>query len=196
MPRVLKACPDASLQLVGRDPRPEVQALAKLPGVTVTGYVDDVRPYLENATLFVAPLRFGTGIQNKVLEAMSMEVPTIVSPLAADGLRTESGALPPIEMANTADEFAQAILRGFQRQPLDPTPDAAARAFVQEHFHWSTSGHRVHDLLCAIAAPSSSERPVRESRMRTETLATALNSARSSAAIGMHLDRLVEKKVS
>ncbi len=70
--------------------------------MTVTGFVDDVRPYMEQATVFAATLRFGAGIRNKVLEAMAMEVPVVATPSAADGLRTEDGDQPPLQVASDA----------------------------------------------------------------------------------------------
>ncbi len=70
-----RAIPGARLLIVGYSPTPALQRAKNEPGVTVTGHVDDVRPYLEQATLFVAPIPFGAGIQNKLLEALSMEVP-------------------------------------------------------------------------------------------------------------------------
>lgn len=199
MPRVLKESPQTRLFLVGRDPRPEVQALAQLPNVTVTGYVDDVRPYLEEATLFVAPLRFGTGIQNKVLEAMAMEIPVIASPVAADGLRTEAGHLPPIETAATADEFAQAILRGFQIQTTHPHPDRQVREFVREHFHWATSAERVNDLLHRIT-PTGASQPLHRDMPRLQTLASlaanGLPSQPELAVCTATCERVLEKKVN
>src|SRR4029079_9643158 len=95
-PAVRESRPDARLLIVGRDPTAAVQALAELPGVTVTGFVDDVRPYLEDAWVFAARLRFGAGIQNKLLEAMAMQVPSVVSGLAADGVGNAPGGMPPV----------------------------------------------------------------------------------------------------
>lgn len=152
LPRVQSEFPQARALIVGHSPRPALAAERERPGVTVTGWVDDVRPYLEQATLFVAPLRFGAGIQNKLLEAMAMQVPVIASPLAADGLRTEDGAAPPVRVAETAEEFAAAIAEELRARAAIPVPDADARRFVAAHFDWRVSAWRVHRVLETVAA--------------------------------------------
>lgn len=154
MPRVRAAVPGAHLSLVGRDPAPEVARLAGLPETTVTGLVDDVRPYLEQASVFAAPLRFGAGIQNKLLEAMAMSVPAIASPLAAAGLRVD-GASAPVTEADTPEEFAEAIVRALGRAEADPAPDAGARAWVSARFSWPRSVELVEQALVNAAARRS-----------------------------------------
>ncbi len=154
LPLVQREVPDARALIVGRSPRPALLAEASRPGVTVTGFVDDVRPYLEQATLFVAPLRFGAGIQNKLLEAMAMQVPVIASPLAAQGLYTEDGAQPPLRVASTPAGFAETICAELRARADDPTPDAEARRFVMAHFDWAVSARRVHQALQKVAGNS------------------------------------------
>lgn len=85
-PEVLSVVPDARFYVVGANPRDEVYRLAAAPGVVVTGRVPDVRPYLAHAVTSVAPLRIARGIQNKVLEAMSMAKPVVATPAAVEGL--------------------------------------------------------------------------------------------------------------
>ena len=152
LPLVRRDLPTAGLTLVGRDPVPDVQALGKLDGIRVTGYVDDVRPFLESAAVFAAPLRFGAGIQNKLLEAMSMAVPSVVSTLAADGLRTVDGSVPPIVIADDDAATAAAIVAALRRVAADPTPDWAARAYVEQHFSWEASGASLANLIAAARA--------------------------------------------
>jgi glycosyltransferase involved in cell wall biosynthesis len=147
LPLVRREVPSARLTVVGRDPAPAVTALARLDGVTVTGYVDDVRPYLDRAAVFAAPLRFGAGIQNKLLEAMAMAVPSVVSALAADGLRTVDGAMPPVAIAEGDAEIAAEIVRVLRRVVDDPQPDEAARAYVHANFSWARSGETLAGLV-------------------------------------------------
>ena len=163
MPQVRAAVPGAHLWLVGRDPAPEVAELGSLPETTVTGLVDDVRPYLERASVFAAPLRFGAGIQNKLLEAMAMSVPSITSPLAAAGLRVD-GASAPMAEADTAEEFAEAIVHALRRADADPSPDAGARAWVSARFSWLRSVELVEQALERAAARRGST-PVPAGRM-------------------------------
>lgn len=168
LPLVRHEAPEAEVLLVGRDPTPDVQALADLPGVTVTGFVDDVRPYLERAAVFAAPIRFGAGIQNKVLEAMAMEVPVVASPLAADGLRTVDGRTPPIDIASTPAQFAAAILRRY-REAGTSGPNAALRTYVAAEFDWARQAARVAHLLEDAAAGGRAARPASEPAVEPAT---------------------------
>jgi sugar transferase (PEP-CTERM/EpsH1 system associated) len=105
--------PDARFYIVGARPTQEVQSLRSIPGVVVTGSVPDVRPYLAHATLVVAPLRVARGIQNKVLEAMAMAKPIVVSPEALEGIGAEPGQ--ELLVARNGEEFRSrcvALLQG------------------------------------------------------------------------------------
>jgi glycosyltransferase involved in cell wall biosynthesis len=143
LPLVREAIPNTSLLIVGHSPTAAVRELTACPGVTVTGFVEDVRPFLERAALFVAPLRFGAGIQNKLLEALSMAVPALASPLAADGLRTASGDAPPVLLAATTEQFARTIVQQLRRLERDPTPAYDGRHYVERHFNWERAGEQL-----------------------------------------------------
>ena len=91
MPLLHAAGVAAAFHIVGANPTPAVQSLARLPGVHVTGSVPDVRPYLAHAAVAVAPLKIARGIQNKVLEAMAMARPVVASPQAFEGVRATPG---------------------------------------------------------------------------------------------------------
>jgi glycosyltransferase involved in cell wall biosynthesis len=156
LPRVREVHPDARLLIVGRDPTPAVQALGDLPGVTVTGFVEEVRPYLEEASVFAAPLRFGAGIQNKLLEAMAMQVPSVVSALAADGLRNATGEMPPVVVEDEPVAFAAALVEALDRAASDGTPDAAARAYVARNFDWGRSGDDLATILEDVTSKHAS----------------------------------------
>jgi polysaccharide biosynthesis protein PslH len=106
-PSVRAARPDARLVLVGASPTPAVQALAA-PDITVTGTVDDVKPYLWNAAVAAAPLWTARGIQNKVLEAVAAGLPCVVVPPVAEGLPPE--VTPACPVATTAEDFAGTLL--------------------------------------------------------------------------------------
>jgi glycosyltransferase involved in cell wall biosynthesis len=153
LPLVRRAIPDARALIVGRDPPPRLARAGQLPGVTVTGFVDDVRPYLEQATVFAAPLRFGAGIQNKVLEALAMELPVVASPLAADGLRTEDGLTPPTQVARNAQEFAELITSALRAREANAAPDGASRHYVESHFVWRRSGEQLNRVLDSVVRP-------------------------------------------
>ncbi len=154
-PRVRQRVPEARLLIVGRDAPPDLVRLGNHPGVTVTGFVPDVRPYLEEAAVFAAPLRFAAGIQNKLLEAMAMGLPVVASSLAADGLRTEEGEQPPLAVADTADAFAGHLVDRLLAARRDPTPDRSGRAYVERHFVWDRSAEKLDQVLSAVVTRSA-----------------------------------------
>jgi len=127
--------PELRFYIVGSRPAPQVQALAQAAGVTVTGTVPDVRPYIRHARVAVAPLRIARGIQNKVLEAMAMATPVVVSPQALEGIAAEPGRelLLAAEAADFADAVAQLLARTGNDMGL------AARARVEHHYSWPSN---------------------------------------------------------
>ena len=92
LPLIQKERPEARLMIVGADPSPAVRKLGELPGVTVTGSVPDVRPYILRSCAMVAPLNIARGTQNKILEAMAMGVPVVTSIAGAGGVDAEDEA--------------------------------------------------------------------------------------------------------
>lgn len=146
LPQVQRAIPSARVSIVGRDPTERVRALAERGGVEVTGYVDDIRPYLERAAVFAAPIRHGAGIQNKLLEALAMELPVVASPLAAAGLKTEDGREPPIDVAATR-QMAEAIIARLNQATAGALPDPRLRDYVAEHFDWGRNAARLEGIL-------------------------------------------------
>lgn len=151
MPLVWASVPDAVLTLVGRDPTPRLRRAAADPRITVTGFVEDVRPYLEQAAVFAAPLRIGAGIQNKLLEALAMEVPVVASPLAAAGLHGAAGA-PPLTEAAEAEDVARAVVERLEAARGGAAAHEAGRRFVAEGFTWAVSAARLERLLDEAAA--------------------------------------------
>jgi glycosyltransferase involved in cell wall biosynthesis len=151
LPRVRVEMPAARVAIVGRDPTARVLALADHPGVTVTGFVDDVRPYLERAAVFAAPIRYGAGIQNKVLEALAMEVPVVASPLAADGLRTQNGDVPPVDVAKGPEAMARRVADRLREAAAGATADPVLREYVATHFDWTTNADRLEAILLDAA---------------------------------------------
>jgi len=154
LPRVRRSVPGARLIIVGRDAPSKLIHAAQRAGACVTGFVEDVRPYLEQATVSAAPLRFGAGIQNKLLEAMAMGVPVVASPLAAEGLRTEDGEAPPIAVAGTPEEFADLIVQRLVEARRDPAPSIEVRRFVEQNFVWSSSTAKLERVMASLIGRS------------------------------------------
>ncbi|MCB0216506.1 MAG: glycosyltransferase [Chloroflexi bacterium] len=148
MPRVWAERPEARLLLAGAEPPRALRRLAEAdPRVTVTGYVEDLRACLCRASLAVAPLTYGVGIQNKVLEAMASATPVVASPVAARAL----GARPDRELL--LGEDAEAMARQIQALLDDPQRAAAlgraGRDYVAEHHGWGSAAASFEGLYAS-----------------------------------------------
>ena len=152
LPAVLAREPRARFVIVGARPSPEVQALATLPGVTVTGTVPDVRPYVAHAALSVAPLRVARGIQNKVLEAMSMAQTVVLTPQALEGIDAVPGR--DVVLANDAPSFATVVCAQLAAPGI---LGAAARRLVERAYGWDARLSAL-DALLEISRPAAPDR--------------------------------------
>lgn len=135
LPIVRRSAPGARFHVVGSNPAPEVQALAaadQAGGTFVTGRVPDVRPYVAHAAACVAPMRIARGIQNKVLEAMAMARPTVVTHGALTGIDAVPGE--EVLLADTEEDFAAACLRA--AGPDGAAMGQAARRRVLKDYVW------------------------------------------------------------
>jgi sugar transferase (PEP-CTERM/EpsH1 system associated) len=140
LPTVQNQQPETQFIIVGSNPTEEVTALGQHPGVRVTGRVEDIRPYLRHANLAVAPLRIARGVQNKVLEAMSMATPVVATPAAMEGIAHCETYRPVI--AQAAHEFAQACIRLLDSS-AEESRAPAARECIKRHYDWDTNLDRV-----------------------------------------------------
>lgn len=107
LPLVHKRHPDATFTVVGTNPIDEVLALAGLPGVEVTGRVEDLKPWIQRATMLVAPMRYGAGIKNKVLEAMAVEKPVVTNTTGVEAMNDRVREL--LVLADDDQAFADAV---------------------------------------------------------------------------------------
>jgi glycosyltransferase involved in cell wall biosynthesis len=150
LPLVRRSVSNLQVLIVGRDPsRALLEQARHFPDVIVTGTIDDMRPYLERATLCVAPLRYASGMQNKVLEAMAMEVPVITTSIVAAGLRLNN-AEPPICVADGEARFAERIVRLLAQAQERSRLAIEGRRFVENNFVWSRSAEKL-ERMCAAA---------------------------------------------
>lgn len=151
LPRIHARVPDATLTIVGRNPPPAIQALAtRDQRLIVTGSVPDVRPYMEQAAVFVVPLRVGGGTRLKIFEAMAMERPLVSTSIGAEGLPIHHDE--HLVIADGADAFADAVVA-----LLGDSPRAAALArrgadLVRANFGWD----RVAEEFIRLIAPRGS----------------------------------------
>jgi sugar transferase (PEP-CTERM/EpsH1 system associated) len=144
-PIIRQRMPDAKLRLVGSNPNDVVRNLASIPGVTVTGHVPDVRPYLSDATLTVAPLRLARGTQNKILESMAMGIPVVATSVAAKGVTAIPGS--QLLVADEPEQFANAVLRIFESGNLRKSISDSALRQMEEAHSWPRSMQVLDNIL-------------------------------------------------
>lgn len=150
-PGIRATNPDLHFYIVGSSPASAVTQLARLPGVTVTGRVEDVRPYLQHALAAVAPMRIARGVQNKVLEAMAMEKPVIVSSKGLEGIDAVHGE--HVLLADTTQDYLaclQQVVSGGQEEM-----GQRARQRISVHFNWDENLPEVVYLLAGQPLPDS-----------------------------------------
>lgn len=135
LPRLLEARAEARLMIVGRDAAPEIQALDRIPEVTVTGYVADIQPYYAQGSLFVLPMFHGGGTRFKVLEALMAGMPLVSTRMGIAGIPLEHGV--HCLLADDADAFVEAILALWAEPALGPRLARQGRHLVQAQFDWS-----------------------------------------------------------
>ena len=144
-PRIRERHPDAGFCIVGVNPAKAVRRLGGHNGITVTGRVDDVRPYLQHARAAVAPLRIARGIQNKVLEAMAMARPVLATRAAIDGI-----PLPEqLDALISEQPETLAVLAGEVISGVHSTTGASGREFVLRHYRWDRNLEKFGGLLPA-----------------------------------------------
>ena len=137
MPRIKQSVPGVTLTAVGRDPYPGLVELSKRdPSVIVTGRVDDVRPYMEEAAVYVVPLRIGGGTRLKIYEAMAMEKPIVSTSIGAEGLPVTNGM--EILLADTPESFADDVVKLLKDRTLADDVGQRAAARVRKEFGWDT----------------------------------------------------------
>jgi polysaccharide biosynthesis protein PslH len=135
MPAIRTVHPETSFAIVGRNPTAAVSDLSALPGVQVTGAVDDVRTWLAGADVVVAPLRIARGIQNKVLEAMAMAKPVVASTAAAEGIAATNGTHYFVESDVVAE--ANRVIALLSDTTKSRAIGESARAHVVQHYGWA-----------------------------------------------------------
>ncbi len=151
LPLVRRERPRTRLAIVGRDPLPEVLALGGSQGpggVTVTGFVDDVRPHVRAAAAFVCPLIGGAGLKNKLLQAWALGVPVVATPISLGGLRATDGE--NLLIASDAAGLARACLRLMEDRELAGRLAAAGRRTAVEHYSWEQAARSVEELLHSL----------------------------------------------
>jgi sugar transferase (PEP-CTERM/EpsH1 system associated) len=151
-PLLLAERPQRRVTLVGRSPAPEALAAARDPRVRVTGRVDDVRPYVAGAAIYVCPIRVGGGTRLKVLDALAMGKPVVATATAVEGLELRAGE--HYLRAETPPEFVAAIGRLEEDAELGRRLAAAGRDLAVRRYSWDVIGRRLDEAYrTAVSVP-------------------------------------------
>ena len=150
-PRIREAVANVQFFIVGARPTEEVLRLAAVPGVTVTGAVADIRPYLAHARAAVAPLRVARGIQNKVLEAMAMAVPVLATTAAMEGIEYDNPA--GLQVADDARQFSSMAVQLLQGSPHRMRE---SRRWVCQRYDWGINLGKMYELFESFPGQSDS----------------------------------------
>jgi glycosyltransferase involved in cell wall biosynthesis len=158
MPLIWRARPDVRCMIVGRDPTPAVQALGADARITVTGAVRSMSEALHSATIAAVPLRYGVGIQNKVLEAMATATPVVATPQAARALH--DAAHEAVVLAETASAFAETVLELLDDPARRARMGLAGRNYVETHHDWYRGAERLAERYALAAYHHLAQLPV------------------------------------
>jgi glycosyltransferase involved in cell wall biosynthesis len=150
LPRIHAARPDVQLVLAGADPSAPVRALARRPGVVLTGRVSSMPHALNVATVAVAPLRSGSGMQNKVLEAMACALPVVTTHRAFEGIQGQPGR--DLIVADSPTQIADAVVALLADPARAESIGQAARETVRRHHSWEASAARLEEIWQAVAS--------------------------------------------
>ena len=150
LPRIRAEFPTVTLRLVGRSPSARIRALAESSnGVQVTGRVEDIRPFVHDAEVYVVPLRIGGGTRLKIFEAMAMGKAVVSTTVGAEGLPVHNGQ--DILLADSAQELASHVFTLLRNATIRRSLGQAARRLVAENFGWERAAARVDEVLAGVS---------------------------------------------
>ena len=148
LPRIQEKVPGVAFSIVGGNPSPQVQKLAAREGVVVTGRVPEIKPYFAEATVFVVPLRIGSGTRLKILEALAMGKAIVSTTVGAEGLDLKDGE--EIFIADEPTAFANAVIRLLTDSELRRRIGENGRARVERDYDWRSIGEKLHEVYTKI----------------------------------------------
>lgn len=156
-PLIQSEFPDASVHLVGAEPKQEVRELASRPGIRLSANLPDLREAVSSAEIYVCPIRYGTGLKNKVLEAMAMEMPIVAyHPGSTTGIDCVPGK--HLLTAASAREFADRVIELFKEPSKAEQLGQAARRLVLENYSWESRARTYEELYRTVIAERSTHR--------------------------------------
>lgn len=153
LPLIQSSLPETTLTIVGKDPPSDVFDLSS-DTIEVTGYVEDIRPYLDRAALFVCPLRKGAGIKNKILQAWSMAKPVVATSHSVGGLKVKDGE--NIFIRDNPKEFAAAVVHLLTNPHLRESFGQAGRMTILSHYTWGRKAAELESLMTSMVSKYNS----------------------------------------
>jgi len=159
LPQIRQVEPDVTLSIVGRAPTPAVARLAELPGIEVTGRVDDVRPHVAAGEVYIVPLRIGGGTRLKIFEAMSMAKVVVSTTVGAEGLPVTPGR--DIVIADDPARFAEAVVGLVRDAGARERIANEARRLVVERYDWAAVASDFEEALAAVRGGTGADLPSR-----------------------------------
>jgi glycosyltransferase involved in cell wall biosynthesis len=157
LPLVRAKRPEVQFWIVGSEPSERVKALTRISGVHVTGKVDDVRPYVRSATVFVCPLRVGSGVKNKILAAMAMQKATVATSMSIDGLDLADNR--EVLLADDPQDFAGKVVRLLTDQKTAQQLGVNGLARVQGQYSWGAMGKELETAIQSMMASRNGRAP-------------------------------------
>jgi glycosyltransferase involved in cell wall biosynthesis len=142
-PLILREKPDTKLYIVGAKPTKDVLALAST-NVIITGFVEDVRPYVGKSKVFVIPLLIGGGIRGKALEAMAMKIPIVSTSIGVEGIRLVKNE--SVLLADTPEEFSAAVISLLNDESLGEKLSERAYKDVLAYYDWTAKGSELNEV--------------------------------------------------
>ena len=158
LPAIQRSSPGVEFWVVGKYPAERVQTLAQRPGVRVTGGVPDMRPYLESAGIFVCPLRYGSGVKNKILAALAMRKAVVATRLSLEGLNLRDEV--HVLAADEPEAFAEQVVRLIDNPDLAAQLGENGQAFVRAEYSWARSAEVLEECLQGAMNRRSGSAPI------------------------------------
>jgi glycosyltransferase involved in cell wall biosynthesis len=147
-PHIQKEIPNTKIYLVGRNPAKEISNLASDSNVIVTGTVDDVRPYIAKASIFIAPMIMGTGIKNKVLEAMAMGKAVVTTTIGSQGIDGISGK--DFLVTDDPSKFAKFTVQLLRDKNFRELLGDNARTLIEKSYSWEITAKKLNELFNSL----------------------------------------------
>ncbi len=145
LPLIKKEISDIKFYIIGVNPPPRILELNNDKNIVVTGPVEDLKYYLEDSACFVCPIRAGAGLQNKILEAMSLGLPVITTSIGFEGIKAKEGK--DLLVADKPEDFAEKIIEIIKDENLRNDLSQNAREFIVERYNWEDVVKKLEDVF-------------------------------------------------